>query len=105
MQKLRFKNDWFDIQCVRESLRQLPAECVADCSGAGSKDSAVAYWLERLQFDAPAFWLRSYLKEFGAWDAGELCDHDANRARTLWIWANDVWEKPGACDYLYLHSV
>ena len=102
MQKLRFKNDWFDSQHIRESLRQLPAECVADCSGSGRKDAAVAFWLERLQFDAPAFWLRAHLKGYGCWDAGELCDHEENRARTLWIWANDCWEEPGAYDYLWL---
>ena len=102
MKKLRFKNDWFDSQHIRQSTRQLPAECVADCSGSGSADSNVEFWLERLQFDAPAFWLRSYLKEFGAWDASELCDHDANRARTLWIWANNCSEEPGAYDYLWL---
>jgi hypothetical protein len=94
-----FKNQWFE---GRDALRQLPAECIADCSGPGRADDNVAYWLERLSFDGPAWLFRSYLKEFGAWDAADLCDHNANRARILWIWANNCYESPGECDYLHL---
>ena len=102
MKKAHFQNAWFDTHQPRESLRQLSPEAIADCSGPGRKDEAVAYWVERLQFDAPAFWLRDYLKEFGAYDSAELADHQANRERTLWIWANNCSERPGECDYLYL---
>ena len=104
MTKLRFQNNWFDTEHLggMQSTRQLPGECVADCSGSGAKDEIVDYWVNRLSFDAPAWLLRQHLREFGCWDAGELCDHQENLRRTLWIWANDVWERPGECDYLWL---
>ena len=104
MKKLRFQNEWFDTEHLGglESIRQLPAECVADCSGPGAKDEPVAYWVERLAFDAPAWLLRKHLKGYGAWDAGELCDHQQNLQRTLWLWACYCWEEPGCYDYLWL---
>ena len=105
MNKLRFQNNWFDTEHCNglESLRQLPGECVADCSGSGAKDEAVEYWVNRLSFDAPAWLLRQHLKGYGCWDTGELCDHQQNLRRTLWIWANDVWEMPGEHEYLWLN--
>lgn len=33
------------------------------------------------------------LKEYGAWDEIELQDHDANRARILWIACGDIAEE------------
>ena len=39
--------------------------------------------------------LRSELAEYGAWDADELADHEANLERLVWIAANDVAEDPG----------
>ena len=97
---------WFDLNHCdgRESCRQLPAECVADCSGPGPADDAVAFWLERLQFDGPPWLFRHHLREFGAWDAADLADHNANRARVLWIWACDCREDPGAHDFLWLST-
>jgi hypothetical protein len=96
--------NWFDLNHCggRESCRQLPAECVADCSGPGPADDAVAFWLERLQFDGPPWLFRQHLREFGAWDSADLADHNANRARVLWIWACDCREDPGAHDFLWL---
>lgn len=96
---MTFRNDWFD---GRDSRRQLPAECICDCSGPGPADDAVAFWLNRLNFDGPAWLFREYLAGFGCWDAAELCDHQANRARVLWIWAGNCAEEPGAHDFLYL---
>jgi hypothetical protein len=97
-------NGWFDLtHCNgRQSCRQLPAECIADCSGPGAKDEAVAYWAKRLQFDGPAWLIRRHLKRCGAWDASQLANHDDNLERLLWLWACDCWENPGVCDYLYL---
>ena len=34
--------------------------------------------------------LRSELREYGAWDAKELADHDQNIQRILWIAAGDI---------------
>ncbi len=37
--------------------------------------------------------LRRELKEYGAWDAAELADHDANLSRWLWIACGDIMEE------------
>ena len=34
--------------------------------------------------------LRSELREWGAWDANELSDHDQNLQRILWLAAGDI---------------
>ncbi len=36
--------------------------------------------------------LRDELREYGAWDAAELADHDANLERLLWLAACDIRE-------------
>lgn len=36
--------------------------------------------------------LRDELREYGAWDAGQLADHDANLIRILWIACGDITE-------------
>jgi hypothetical protein len=89
---------WFE---GRNSIASLPAECVEDCSASGSVDDAVDYWVERLNFEAPAWLLRDHLRGCGAWDSAELCDHQANLRRLLWVWACDCSEDEGR-DYMYL---
>jgi len=37
--------------------------------------------------------LRCELKDYGAWDADELADHDANLDRVLWIACCDIREE------------
>jgi hypothetical protein len=96
---MTYRNQWFH---GRESLRQLPPECVADCSGSGDRTADVAAWVRRLDFDGPAWLFREYLREYGAWDHSDLCDHNANRERILWTWACNCAEEPGAYDFLYL---
>lgn len=95
---------WFSVKHCggRESLRQLPPEAISDCSGPGPADEAVAYWVQRLEFDGPPWLFREHLRSYGAWDAADLADHNANRERVLWIWACDCREEPGAYDFLYL---
>src|SRR4029077_12825206 len=41
--------------------------------------------------------LAAELKEYGAWDAEELADHDQNVQRILWLAAGDIAEL-GGCD-------
>lgn len=96
---MTFHNEWFH---GRESMRQLPLECICDCSGSGDRDEDVGRWVDRLNFDGPAWLFREYLKGFGAWSTAELCDHNENRKRVLWIWACNCREYPGDYDYLYL---
>ena len=84
------------------STRQLPPEVICDCSGQGDQTESVRFWVDRLNFNGPAFAFRAYLKRFGTWDAADLCDHEQNRMRVLWLWACDAAENPGCADYLYL---
>ena len=96
---MTYQNLWFD---GRNARRQLPLECICDCSGAGDRDDDVGRWVDRLEFDGPAWLFRDYLKGFGCWDAADLCDHDENKKRVLWIWACNAWEDPEAYAFLYL---
>ena len=98
---MKYLNYWFD---GRESRRQLPAECVADCSGRGRRDEDVDAWVRRLKFDGPAWLIREHLKGYGAWDSSQLCDHQQNLRRLLWIWACDSWEDCEAFSFLYLEG-
>ena len=95
---------WFDMNHMdgRESLRQLPAECIEDCSGSGDKTEIVKFWVEELNFDGSVELFKEYLEGFGAWDDEELKDHDENKERVLWTWACNCDENPGDYDYLYL---
>ena len=96
---MTYRNQWFD---GRNARRQLPLECICDCSGAGDRDDDVGGWVDRLEFDGPAWLFREYLKGFGCWDATDLCDHDENKKRVLWIWACNAREDPEAYGFLYL---
>ena len=40
--------------------------------------------------------IRDELREYGAWDADELADDDANRERIVWIAAGDIVEESRA---------
>jgi len=79
-----YRNLWFRgawSQC------ELPPACIRDCSASGPVDEAVEFWLQRLEFDGPPWLMRRHLRGYGAWSAADLCDHQANRRRLLWIWA------------------
>jgi hypothetical protein len=93
-----YQNQWFH---DRESIQDLPKECWGECSRPGPADESVSYWCDRLNFEGPAWLIREHLKGYGAWDAGELCDHRANLQRLLWVWACDCREA-GQCEPLYL---
>ena len=81
-----FCNLWFIDRCGQ---CELPPACIRDCSASGPVDEAVEYWVQRLQFDGPAWLIRRHLHRYGSWSAADLCDHQANRHRLLWIWACD----------------
>ena len=40
--------------------------------------------------------LRGELREYGAWDAEELADHDQNLQRLLWLAAGEIVEEASA---------
>ena len=103
---MTFSTAWFSTDHMggRESLRQLPPECVADCSSQGDCYDICQHWVDRLSFDGPPWLFREYLKGFGAWDDSELCDHNENKIRVLWAWAGYVFDDPESYSFLYLQS-
>lgn len=54
---------WFQ---GRAAICPLPEAAVLDCSAQGPVDDAVAYWVDRLQLEAPAWLLREHLRGYGA---------------------------------------
>lgn len=82
-------SQWFD---GRQAVQTLPQDCIKDCSSAGPVDEPVSYWVERLNFQAPSWYVRDYLGGMGAWDSAELANHRDNLKRLLWIWACDCKE-------------
>lgn len=89
---------WFTTSSGRIEL-QLTQDDVDTGYHQGACDSDIAD-LRRVpriaaQLDAidPAL-LRSELKEYGAWDADDLADHDANQSRILWLACGDLFDNP-----------
>lgn len=86
-----YRNEWFE---DRQALKNPPAAAVRDCSAPGQPaDSAVAYWVNRLGFDGPAWLIRDHLSGYGAWS--NLCDHQENLERLFWIWCCNIAEEIG----------
>ena len=62
---------------------------------AGQCDADIAYLLTvdyiKTQIAAiPPALLTDELREYGAWNADELSDHEQNKARILWIACGDI---------------
>ena len=87
---------WFN---GRAAVSRLPQECIEDCSAPGPVDDACDYWCKRLNFEAPPWLLREHLKSYGPWNQADLCDHQQNLKRLLWIWACDCHDSNDP-DYL-----
>lgn len=73
-------------------------EDAQSCAHQGQCDADVAAMRRTpaiaAQVDAwDAATLRAELKEYGAWDAAELADDDANRDRMLWLACGDLVEE------------
>ena len=73
---------------------ELPSECVRDCSHSGPCDDEVAQWASRVPRPGnidPGTLARE-LRGYGAWDAEELEDDEANWRRIIWIAACNIKE-------------
>lgn len=71
----------------------MPADCIKDCSAPGSDvREAVTHWVKKLRLEAPPWLLREHLRGTGAWEPSELCDHQENLRRLLFLWACDCRE-------------
>lgn len=89
---MAYVNEWFN---DRQALQAPPPQCVHDCSRPGQDASeAVDYWVDRLQLDGPAWLIREHLSGYGAWEPGQLANHQANLGRLLWLWCCDLREDP-----------
>lgn len=79
-----------ELQIAREDAESAshPGPCDADV--ARLRD--VPYIREQLDRLPPAL-VAKCLREYGAWDAEELADHDANLDRLLWIACGDISEE------------
>ncbi|MFZ9326512.1 MAG: hypothetical protein ACO24H_03495 [Polynucleobacter sp.] len=86
-----FKNDWFE---GRQLVKSPPIDAVIDCSRPGQDASVpVAFWVQKLNFDGPAWFIREHLWGFGCWDKKQLCDHNENRERLFWSLCCDIAEE------------
>jgi len=63
-------------------------QCDADVE-ALSRVPVIARQLRKLDADT----LRRELREYGAWDADELADHEQNLQRILWLAAGEIVER------------
>jgi hypothetical protein len=87
---------WFTTSSGRIELQLTKAE--ADSAAHQGQCDADVKYLSRVPRIArqlakidPAL-LRAELREYGAWDAAELADHDQNLQRILWSAACDIRE-------------
>ncbi len=76
---------------------QLPADAAGIGYHSGACDADIAALRRRPDIKATldtldAATVRDELREYGAWDAAELADHDANLSRLLWIACGDLAE-------------
>jgi hypothetical protein len=88
---------WWSESLGRIELR-IPLELAETCFHPGDCEADVLaareHWLveEQLRRLAPDA-VRESLKEYGAWSAEELADHDMNLTRLLWVACSDVAEE------------
>jgi hypothetical protein len=76
---------------------ELPVEIIEMCPISGSADNAIASMRKLPEVIAEVAAinpdkLRMELKEYGAWDAEELANHEDNIDRILWIACCDIRE-------------
>jgi hypothetical protein len=78
----------YGLKDIPESHREL----FLGCYHSGQCDEDVKVASKYFAVDDPDG-LRNYLKEFGAWDAEELADDEANLRRMLWTASADLQER------------
>ena len=90
------KRRWFSTSSGRIEL-QLSLDDARTGSHSGRCDDDIAflrklpYVAKQLDALAPAL-VAEELRGYGAWNDGELADHDANLDRLLWIACGDITE-------------
>jgi hypothetical protein len=85
--------------CFNRFSFDMPLEAVDDCSHSRACDDDVEHWakeIERPGEITPEL-LALELKEYGAWNAEELSDDDANWHRIVWLAAGNL--KDDMCEH------
>ena len=88
------ESGWFD--SIGQLTKELPDDCILDCSHQGACDADVSYWVDELGFEVPSEKAKAYLKGFGAWDDDEL-DEMTDRElaeKVLWIFCGYLKDDP-----------
>jgi beta-lactamase class D len=85
---------WFTSSSGRIEI-EMTLEQARSASHQGQCDADVAFLstfpkIARQLAKIDAETLRKEHKEYGAWDADELADHDQNLRRILWLAAGDI---------------
>jgi hypothetical protein len=89
------------VYCCGESGRELmriPHKLVENGPKSGAFDDYGSATIGRVEFLADAKDIRRFLNGYGAWDASELADDDANRMRAYWIACGDIQQDPSQFD-------
>jgi len=82
---------WFD--SYGNLVKEIPEECVNDCSASGDVSQAVKEWTLKLEFVVPSLkQARNYLDEFGAWDDLNRQGSFSLAQKVLWIGCCDIKE-------------
>lgn len=73
---------------------KMPFGAAKDCSHQGQCDEDVRHWAGKIErpSDCTVENLAAELKEYGAWDAEELADDEANWSRIVWLAAGNITE-------------
>jgi len=76
-----------------ELKKEIPQDCIDDCSAVGDCSNAVAYWIKELEFKVDRQTAINYLDEFGAWETLESDTDQEITERVLWVACGDISEQ------------
>lgn len=83
--------NWFDQ--YGNLTREIPQECIADCSSSGDVTESVKQWVLDLEFSVTSLdQARKYLQEFGAWDDLDRQGSFALSQKVLWLACCEIKE-------------
>ena len=82
-------------------IRDLPEQCITDCSASGDVTGAVEHWQRSLPFNVEPEAARRCLAGYGAWDDDDLAAASPTSLaqRVLWLACCDFAEHESNLDY------
>ncbi len=81
------ETEWFNNH--GDMKKNLPMDCILECSSGGSVDDSVDYWVNKLNFHAPTEKGLSYVREYGLDD---IEPEDVDKY-VLWIMCGNIKEE------------